>query len=163
MHLSSKKEMKNFVEKYLDKEVCLKILDVGSRDGGNGNYKDLFNFDNWIYEGLDVEHGNNVNIISNNLYKWPIEDESYDIVISGQCLEHVKDIYSWITEIKRIIKPGGLTCIIAPWIAYEHKYPVDCWRILPDGMRYIVEEWSGLQVLECYDREGFTFCAARKP
>jgi len=50
-------------------------------------------------------------------------------------------------EIARILKPGGLCCIIAPSGGPEHKYPVDCWRFFPDGLRALAH-YVDLEVLE---------------
>jgi hypothetical protein len=33
--------------------------------------------------------------------------------------------------------------ITAPWSWEIHRYPVDCWRILPDGMRELIEQGGG--------------------
>ena len=37
-------------------------------------------------------------------------------------------------EIARVLKVGGLCCILAPSSGPEHRYPVDCWRFYPDGL-----------------------------
>jgi SAM-dependent methyltransferase len=70
-----------------------------------------------------------------------------DVVISGQVLEHAE--YFWITalEMARVLKPGGLICLIAPSAGPEHRYPVDCWRFYPDGMRAIAK-FAHLDCLE---------------
>lgn len=33
---------------------------------------------------------------------------------------------------------------------YEHRCPIDCWRVYPDGMRWILEKICGWQVLSAY-------------
>ena len=141
--------MERFVNKYLKTGKKLRILDVGSYDI-NGTYKPLFNSKNWGYFGIDLEKGPNVNIISNGPYNFGVKKESFDVVISGQCLEHVKDVKEWVKQIEKSLKPGGLTCIIAPWQWEEHRHPVDCWRILPDGMRFLLEEICNFEILEIY-------------
>ena len=157
MHNSSFEEMKKFVEKYLDTKKNLKIIDIGSMDV-NGTYKDLFNCENWEYIGLDLEEGRNVDLVADSLYSWGGEDESFDVVISGQCLEHVKNTHLWIKEVARIVKKGGIVCIIAPWSFTEHRFPVDCWRILPDGMRFLLEEIAGLEVIDVYHNAPLMDC-----
>ena len=47
-----------------------------------------------------------------------------------------------------MLRPAGLFYLNAPSNGDFHRYPVDCWRIMPDGMRYLFEE--ALQ-LERYD------------
>lgn len=44
--------------------------------------------------------------------KWGIKDNSYDVVISNQVIEHIVDIDNFISEINRVLKPGGY-CVIS--------------------------------------------------
>jgi SAM-dependent methyltransferase len=149
--------MENFIKKYLNSENTLSILDVGSMDVNAEpwmydycrNYRQLFKNDNWKYTGLDISAGKNVDIVVPDLYMWNIENK-YDVVISGQCLEHVKDVKEWILQVKKALKIGGIVCIIAPWQWVEHRHPVDCWRILPDGMRFLLEEICKFEILEIF-------------
>jgi SAM-dependent methyltransferase len=120
----------------LNPEKYLRILDIGAMDMG-GSYRKLFDKPLWIYEGLDTSVGKNVDIVTKDMYHYPIADEVYDVVVSGQVLEHVEDIYAWADEATRILKLGGIMCIIAPCAWCEHKFPVDCWRFYPDGMRFL--------------------------
>lgn len=149
MHKSSIIKMDNFANKYLDKNKCLRILDLGSQDV-NGTYKSIFNNDQWIYVGCDMVSGNNVDIVLKDIYDWKeIESNSFDVVITGQVFEHVE--YFWITiiEIERILKEEGVCCIIAPSNGMEHLYPVDCWRFFPDGFRALAK-YASLEILEVY-------------
>jgi hypothetical protein len=74
-----------------------------------------------------------------------------------------------MSQIARILKPGGRMCMIAPYSWGYHEHPVDCWRIYPEGMRAIVE-LSGLIVDQVYMVEapdhnlkyGDTIAIARK-
>jgi SAM-dependent methyltransferase len=148
MHQSSYDKMARFRQDYLKERESqpLKILDIGSQDV-NGTYKPLFHLPNWEYRGADMSHGENVDIILDNPYRWSsIAAESYDVVISGQAFEHIE--YFWITmlEITRILKPGGICCIIAPAGGFEHRYPVDCYRFYADGFTALAK-WARLEIL----------------
>lgn len=145
MHNSSIELMKKFVAKYLLPQKT-KILDVGSYNV-NGCYKPLFNNPLWEYQGLDIVAGPNVDLVETEV-PWSLQNETYDIVISGQTLEHVKAPWIWIKELERVCKPGGIIIVIAPSRFYIHRHPVDCWRILPDGMTYLLSEWCNCDMLE---------------
>ena len=151
MHELSYDEMKKFVIWYLDakKSIPLKIVDIGSLDV-NGTYKPLFDNPLWEYKGVDIVSGANVDVITTDPYFYPFEDDTFDVVISGSCMEHVEDIYAFIKEAARILKAGGIMCIIVPWIWSEHKHPVDCWRVLPDGMKFLMEKIAGLNILQIH-------------
>lgn len=122
-----------------------KVLDIGSYDV-NGCFKDLFR--KGTYTGLDMRAGPNVDLVPNDIYKWTeIPDKSYDLVISGCCLEHIEAPWLTMKEIDRVC--SGHTIHIAPWLWRIHPYPQDCWRILPDGMKYMLTKWCNFDLLEC--------------
>lgn len=144
--------MRLFVTKYV-KPPCT-VADIGSYDL-NGTYKSLFN--GCDYTGLDISAGPNVDRV---IEQYDFGKQQYDVVISGQVLEHVEDTHSWRDAIIKITKPGGMLCIIAPHTWIEHRFPKDCWRIFPDGMRWLFKE---LCILECIRGETDTVLIARKP
>lgn len=139
--------MQSFVRRFLDRNAKLDIMDVGSCSV-NGSYKDLFDNPNWNYRGLDIASGPNVDWVSKGPYDFGI-DYLFDVVISGNCMEHVEAPWLWIKEIEKITKPGGLICIVLPFTLPEHRFPLDCWRILPDGFRYLLEKHCRFNILEC--------------
>ena len=151
MHESSLLHMTRFRDQFLlDKQhQHLKIADLGSYDV-NGSYRSLFSEAAWFYQGLDVSAGPNVDIVLQDPYNWQaLASNSIDVVISGQAFEHIE--FFWLTalELSRVLKPGGLCCLIAPSGGPEHRYPVDCWRFYCDGMRALMR-YTGLEVLDVY-------------
>jgi len=151
MHVESMQMMKEFLNKYPDKNKPLHVLDVGSQmvKVQSLTYKNLM-YCFWDYKGLDIIEGTNVDIVVKDPYSWKeVKDETYDVVISGQALEHAKFPWLVMQEIARVVKKNGLVCIIAPSQGFEHKFPLDCFRYLPDGGKALFE-YAGLEVLECY-------------
>lgn len=151
MHDSSYAKMAHFVEEYLkdEQEDELQILDIGSMDV-NGSYKPLFDKSKWHYQGLDLAQGKNVNIIASSPYRWrEVASASMDVVISGQALEHIEYFFLTVLEIERVLKPGGWLCLQVPSGGYEHRYPVDCWRFYPDGLR-VLANFCRLHIIQCY-------------
>jgi homoserine trans-succinylase len=61
-------------------------------------------------------------------------------------MEHVTELWSWIKELHRILKFDGDICIIAPSTGKEHT-EYDYWRIMPKGMKFILE-WGGFKKVE---------------
>lgn len=145
--------MRLFIETYLavHGEKPLSILDVGSfAVADHDSYRPLFERKLWTYTGVDIVPGPNVDIALSHPYKWDeISDDSADVVISGQALEHIA--YFWVTamEIGRALRPGGLACIIVPSRGVEHRYPLDCWRFYPDGMASIAT-WLAFELLDAH-------------
>lgn len=79
-------------------------------------------------------------------YRYPLPDGAYDIVLSANVVEHVPRAWTWMRELARVCRPGGVVITIAPVSWPFHESPVDCWRIYPDGMRAVCED-AGLEVL----------------
>lgn len=124
----------------------LRIVDLGSWDY-NGSYRPLFDHPPWDYVGADLQPGENVDVVLRDPYYWrEFKSESVDVVVSGQTFEHTEFFWETILEIARILKPGGLCCIIAPATGPEHRFPLDCWRIFTDGFRALAR-YADLEVL----------------
>jgi len=128
-----------------------RLLEIGSKKyHGQTGYRDLIT-ENWIvYTGLDLEAGENVDLVPQSGFVWPeIEDGSFDVCISGQTFEHNPFFWATMAEISRVLVPGGLACIIAPGAQAVHRYPVDCWRFYPDSWAALCA-LTGLDVVEVY-------------
>lgn len=162
MHKTAYDDARKFVEKYR-KDGAGMVADIGSLDI-NGTLKPLFSGRCKGYHGIDICLGLNVDIVVDEPYNWrEIKAESYDTVVSTQCLEHVPQPWLWIGEVARIARHGGLIYICAPNTMAYHACPVDCWRVWPNGMQALME-YGFLEVMDCYKNEhGDTTGIARKP
>lgn len=67
-------------------------------------------------------------------------DNRFDYVLSSMVIEHVKRPWLWLPELGRVLRPGGKLFLLAPITWCVHRNPVDCWRIMPDGMRVLLED-----------------------
>ena len=146
MHVESIAGMEKFVTEFMVPDKVSDILDVGSCDI-NGSYKELYC--NHRYTGIDVSEGKNVDYVMQEPYNWIFDDDSFDVVISGQALEHIE--YPWLTikEMYRVLRKGGRSCIIVPQDAFEHRCPLDCYRYFPDGLRALAK-WAGFRTIEVF-------------
>jgi hypothetical protein len=116
------------------------VLDVGAYDV-NGTYRGLCVGSGYSYTGADQQAGPNVDRVMDGTW----DDVQYDIVISGQTLEHCENPFELMETICSHAKQ--LVIVIAPWFQPLHRYPVDCWRIMPDGMEKLIE-YAGWSVAE---------------
>ena len=159
MHDNSMTLMSEFIEKYdLQKAI---VVDMGSFNI-NGTYRDLFPEGQYI--GVDIVPGRNVDIIMGSK-EWD-EIENVDAVISGQTIEHVANIPGFMTEIYRVLKPGGLLCIIAPSAGAGHDYPIWVGHFPEERMLEVITA-GGFEILSCtvsnVEPLRDTCCVARKP
>jgi len=129
MNQDSMNLMIHFKDNYLSDMKGCSILDVGSRRVRRQtlDYSQIFKQE-YEYIGMDIVRGNNVDIVGyTNIPK------QYDIVISGQVMEHVERPWEWLKDLTYYFKK--YICIIAPHTHKEHRYPIDTFRFFPDGMK----------------------------
>lgn len=127
MHTSSMKFMNYFIDNYLSKGLT--ILDVGSKivDGESRSYRKLFE-PNFVYTGMDLDTGDNVDLVG-----FESVVTVYDVVISGQVMEHVNRPWEWLKNLVKYY--NKYICIIAPHTWKEHRHSIDTYRYFPDGMK----------------------------
>jgi len=135
MHQSSYDLVKDFVNKHVPGITRGQlVLDVGATHG-MWNYGHIFTDLGMIYRNLDMSEGADYTVSPDNPYFWRqiFEDETkFDVVVSGQSLEHDKFFWKTLENIGNITKPGGIIIIVVPSRGPEHKFPVDCYRFYPD-------------------------------
>ena len=139
-----------------------RVAEVGAyivtHEGTGGTFRDIFG--HCEYTGLDISDGPGVDrVISLDNFG----DDQFDVVISGSTIEHVQDMQEFAEQCIRITRPGGLLCVIGPHGMSgfdEHFHPLDCWRIWPDGMKWL---FRTVEVLECRRDTRDTVLIARKP
>lgn len=147
MHLSSYLEMQKNVGNYLRNKEGI-VVDIGSFDV-NGTYKPIISqYPKLKYVGVDIEKGKNVDIVIGQ-FQFPFADNSIPMVISGQTLEHCTNPFLFVKECARILSKNGIVILIAPWQFGIHRFPIDCWRILPDGMIELFKH-ANLECLKSY-------------
>src|SRR5690606_27958746 len=93
------------------------------------------------YIGVDFVKGKGVDVIIDDPYKLPMDDNSVDICVSSSCFEHADFFWLSFLEVMRILKPDGLFYLNAPSNGMYHRYPVDCWRFYPDS-GFALNKWA---------------------
>lgn len=117
----------DFVSEFTKDKYFKKVLEVGSRDV-NGSVKHLFKCDEYI--GLDLIAGPNVDIVADAL-RLPeyFKDKTFDCVLCVETLEHVKDPWTIVKNMRSVLKKGGWMLITTPCIGHpEHNWPSDYYR-----------------------------------
>jgi SAM-dependent methyltransferase len=114
-----------------------RVWDIGGFDV-NGTHRPIFDQLGIKYRGVDLHPGPNVDDVVAGPYDWaPLPESGCEALVSGSCLEHVEAPWLWALEAERRLAPGGILIVILPFVHPEHRYPVDCYRILPDGLDYL--------------------------
>ncbi len=74
----------------------------------------------------------------------PYKDNTFDYVLADQVLEHVKKPWIAAEEVRRVLKPGGITVLTSCLLHKIHGLPTDYWRFTPDGLKVLCEKYSDI-------------------
>lgn len=112
------------------------VLDAGA---GTCLYKR--HFSHTVYESadfcqLDKAYGEITYVC--DLANIPVEDERYDLVFCSQVLEHIPEPTLVLSELYRVLKPGGSLWLSAPLFYEEHDVPYDFYRYTQYGFKHLL-------------------------
>lgn len=57
---------------------------------------------------------NNCSFVGADCAQIPLADESFDLIVSSECIEHTPDPYKSLLEMKRLLKKSGLLVVTTP-------------------------------------------------
>lgn len=141
-------------DKFFDEKIHL--LSQGKRvlDAGGGRpfqkqmakYRDLFKESEYIVLDKNLE---TEGVIKGDIQDMPFKDDYFDGFICKSVLEHVENPFKAVSELKRVLKDGGLGLVYVPFLFPYHAEKgvyKDFWRFSEDGVRYLFKEFSHIEV-----------------
>lgn len=150
MHPSSVKNMQQAKEyvRYIYDLKHLSVIDVGGLyDMPHKTYLRLFEDHPSIsWTVADIVKHPSVDVVMPGPYNLPFPNETFDLVVSGQMLEHCSNPFKSITEMRRVLKTGSSMIIIAPSSGPRHDVQ-DCWRFMDDAFKAIVDDIGGIKII----------------
>lgn len=120
-----------------------KTLDFGC---GRAKYRDLIGKYASQYVTFDLFPGPNVAVVGDAAHT-SFSNNEFDTVISTQVLEHVREPWLLIKEIKRVLKPKGICLLTVPFLVPYHPDPQDNFRFTSAGLASLFEN-EGFEILE---------------
>ena len=158
MHNSALKTAKLFFDNYCLSDKNIFIGEIGSQIYRSEicphTLRDV-SPKNSVYVGMDFEQGEGVDVVLGDPYKYPFEDNTFDVLVTSSCFEHSEMFWVSFLESLRVLKPSGVMYCNAPSSNMPyHKFPVDCWRFFPDSGKAL-EKWGNysgynVKLLESY-------------
>lgn len=138
--------IQEFVSEYSSKNFYDTILDYGC---GNAPYENLFKCDNYIKADVVQNKSNSVNILldANNVEFLDIANDSVDIILCMDVLEHSGNADFILSEFYRILKPKGVVLISLPFMYREHEMPNDLFRYTSTCIRNLAIN-SSFQIVD---------------
>lgn len=112
------------------------VLDLGC---GAKPYRSLFKQPVRSYVGADVLDAPTVDVQVTPGEPLPFADASFDVLLSTQMLEHVENLDQMLSEMLRVLRPGGSLVVTAPFLYLLHGAPHDYRRFTEHGLRALFD------------------------
>jgi SAM-dependent methyltransferase len=127
-------------EFYKSEASSKKTLDVGSRRGRHSKY-----FSNVV--SIDINANNDPDLVA-DAHALPFADNTFEVVLCREVLEHVRHPETVVRELHRVLVPGGTLLLTTRFLFPIHEAPDDRWRFT----RYVLEEiftpWTTTSISE---------------
>ena len=143
-----KKLFRELMKRYC-KELHGTLLDVGC---GFSPYKKLTDYQRYI--GVEYNSDLGPDVVATAI-ALPFAQDSFDSALCTEVIEHVVKPEQVISDIGRVLRPGGLLLLSAPMSWGLHYEPQDFYRFTKYGLIHLLNE-QGFEIL-AVDRVGGIF------
>jgi len=121
------------------------VVDIG---GKKGKKRGAFNpaktlSSQWWYVNLDLSTNPNIYADAAIL---PLKNDSVDVIICTEVLEHLINPHACTNEIHRILKNQGIAFFSIPFLYPIHADPYDYQRFTADGLNILLSSFSSIKI-----------------
>ncbi len=140
-----------------------KVLEVGSYDVNGSVRPYVESLGPATYLGVDAGEGPGVDKVVDCERLTEEVGRDWDVVISTEMIEHVRNWRTCMTQLVDAVTPDGLLLITtrSPDFPY-HPFPEDHWRYTPDTLGRILDAFELTATIEMDPLEPGVFAVARK-
>lgn len=112
------------------------VVDLGA---GESPFWDIFS-QSKTYTGVDWKPSLKVSVVADLTKKIPLNDNSYDVAILSNVLEHTPEPLHLFLESYRLLKENGVLIGTVPFIRDIHQASHDFYRYTPYAIKLLLEK-----------------------
>ena len=118
-----------------------RVVDLGC---GSAPYRDIILASADEYVGVDWDGSQHdrqhVDVTADLTKPLPFEEDWADTIVSFQVMEHLPDTALFLSEIHRVLRPGGRVYITVPFMWHVHEAPYDFYRFTRYGLEHLLDK-----------------------
>lgn len=120
-----------------------KLIDIGC---GDQPFRKFIKKQGIQYKSLDIKQnmGGSIDYIAqiDKPLGREVLKEEYSIILCTEVLEHVADWETTFENFFKVLRPGGVVIITAPFFYFLHEEPYDFWRPTSHAFNYFAERFN---------------------
>lgn len=143
--VAQNRELKKIAPMFLGKMIINLGAVSGESDKEGSTYENYFNTGNFYTLDLEANSNkNNSKHIVGDLLDLSGIKMKFDLVLIMSTLEHVKDPFKVVDEMKSILKPNGYVYVTVPFFYPEHPggNQLDYWRFTLSGLKILFRDFK---------------------
>jgi len=148
-----KSPQRKFLENYLLPKLDIKgkVLFIGVRE--YCHYEHYLTEGQWIT--LDIDDKVDPNIVG-DVCNMDLPDDSFDWVIFNGVFEYLENPLLAISEIWRVIRPGGYLLFGAPYTTLDSDGGL--WRVTPAGVKVYLNNFKIIETFNIKNKHIYALC-----
>lgn len=128
------------------------VLDAGAGEQPYAKYFDHCTYESADFEMVDKPYAKSTYVC--DLAQIPTADGRFDRILFNQVLEHIPEPSDVLSELFRVLKPGGLIICTCPFYYEEHEKPYDFYRYTQFAHRHLFAK-AGFEIDRLEWLEGY--------
>ena len=96
---------------------------------------------------VDIKPGRGVHVVGDAM-ALAFADDSFDVVLCTEMLEHVPEPQRAVDEMRRVLRPGGLLLLTTRFLFPIHDAPHDYFRYTKYGLRHLLRRFDIVELRE---------------
>lgn len=132
----TRRNLESFIVRYA---TDTRVLDIGA--GGSSYHR---HFPNRVT--IDIDPARKPDVVG-DAHKLPFADGEFKTVLCTEVLEHLKDPRLAISEMRRVLAPGGTLILTTRFVYPLHDTPHDYFRYTKYGLTELFTDWEIVELI----------------